>query len=71
MKVKKKKMIGLISNFVKIKLYLLFYNGIYFLKIIKIMNFNFEYINRNIFFSEKNLYFLFIILYYLLNAHKY
>lgn len=64
-------MIGLISNFVKIKLYLLFYNGIYFLKIIKIMNFNFEYINRNIFFSEKNLYFLFIILYYLLNAHKY
>ena len=64
-------MIGLISNFVKIKLYLLFYNGIYFLKIIKIMNFNFEYINRNIFFSEKNLYFLFIILYYLLNVHKY
>ena len=64
-------MIVLISNFVKIKLYLLFYNGIYFLKIIKIMNFNFEYINRNIFFSEKNLYFLFIILYYLLNAHKY
>jgi hypothetical protein len=64
-------MIGLISNFVKIKLFLLFYNGIYFLKIIKIMNFNFEYINRNIFFSEKNLYFLFIILYYLLNAHKY
>ena len=64
-------MIGLISNFVKIKLFLLFYNGIYFLKIIKIMNFNFEYINRNIFCSEKNLYFLFMILYYLLNAHKY
>ena len=64
-------MIGLISNFVKIKLFLLFYNGIYFLKIIKIMNFNFEYINRNIFINKKNLYFLFIILYYLLNAHKY
>ena len=64
-------MIGLISNFVKIKLFLLFYNGIYFLKIIKIMNFNFEYINRNIFFSEKNLYFLYIILSYLLNLYKY